>query len=478
MAMPPTYKQRWYNCCTLLVALFTISAFYTSCKKDNFITSPDAKLSLSEDTLRFDTVFASTGSITQAFKINNTNTQKLLLASVKLMGGTTSEYKINVNGVAAPQVNDIEIAANDSIYIFVTVNINPTTSSLPFIVRDSIEIKYNGNTRWVQLEAFGQNAHFLRSKIIETNTTWVSDLPYVILGGLQVDTGITLTINPGCKIYCNANAPILVDGSLLINGTHDNPVLFTGDRLDDYYRDFPASWPGIYFRQTSKDNIVQFTTIKNAYQALAVQGAPANSNPKLTLLHSIVDNAYDAGIVAVNTTVYAENSLISNCGSNINILLGGAYAFTHCTVAAYPTYISHQKPVLTAANFAEINGSVVTTSLSATFTNCIFWGEGGVVKNEIDIKKQGSETFTVLFDHCLYKAETDPANSTITMPIKNQNPLFDSIDVSKRHFDFRTSKANDAPGIDKGNAFTNLTFDLDNRQRTDGKPDIGCYEKP
>ena len=476
--MPLSFKQQVKNIFYYCLFPFFICILYTSCKKDSFITAPEAKLSLSADTLKYDTVFTTAGSTTQAFKINNDNNQKLLLSSVKLMGGTTSEYKINVNGIAAQQVNDIEVAANDSIYVFVTVNINPTAANLPFIVRDSIQISYNGNTRFVQLEAFGQNAHFLRGKIIESNTVWIDDLPYVILDSLKVDTGITLTINEGCKIYCNAAAPILVDGTLTITGTKDKPVVFTGDRLDEFYRDFPASWPGIYFRGTSKDNVFSFTTVKNAYQAIAVRGAPDNSNPKLSLHQCIIDNAYDAGIICINTVLVADNTLISNCGNNINIILGGAYAFTHCTVVGYSTYVPHKKPVLTATNFAEIDGSVVPSPLDATFTNCIFWGEEGNIKDEIVVSQQGAGIIPVKFINCLYKAETDPLNSTFTDCKKNEPILFDSVDVSKRYFDFRFTK-NGGPCIDAGLATTQaiFPFDLDNNARTDNKPDIGCYEK-
>ncbi|MFT3682990.1 MAG: hypothetical protein QM791_22210 [Ferruginibacter sp.] len=473
-------KQPLKNITRYCLLPFLICILYTSCKKDGFTTAPDAKIFLSADTLKYDTVFTTRGSITQAFKINNTNSQKLLLSTVKLMGGNSSEYKINVNGVAAQEVNDIEIAANDSMYVFVTVNINPTAANLPFIVRDSILVTYNGNNRYVQLEAFGQNAHFLRNEIIKNNTTWTDDLPYVILGGIQVDTGVRLTINEGCKIYCNAAAPVLVDGTLTINGSKEKPVVFTGDRLDEDYRDFPASWPGIYFRGTSKNSIFNFTTIKNAYQAVAVQGAPDNNNPKLRLHQCIIDNAYDAGLICVNTVVFADNTLISNCGSNINIILGGAYDFTHCTVAAYSTYITHKKPVLTASNFAEIDGTVYKADLTAYFTNCIFWGEDGNVKDEIDLKKDAANKFDVLFDHCLYKAENELplAPAALTGSIRNQAPLFDSLDVTKNYFDFRFTK-NGGPAIDAGNTATQPSFprDLDDRLRTDGKPDIGCYEK-
>jgi hypothetical protein len=50
---------------------FTFIAVVQSCKKDGFITNADAVVYLSEDTLHFDTVFTSTGSTTQLFKIFN-----------------------------------------------------------------------------------------------------------------------------------------------------------------------------------------------------------------------------------------------------------------------------------------------------------------------------------------------------------------------------------------------------------------------
>lgn len=465
------YQQLILPCLLLLVFSLLIS----SCKKDSFITSTDARLSTSADSLKYDTVFTSIGSVTQSFKINNLNNQKLLLSNIKVVGGASSAFKININGAAAQEVSNVELAANDSIYVFVSVNINPNFINLPFIVKDSIQISYNGNSRFVQLEAYGQNANFLRSRTISSSTTWSNNLPYVILGSLQVDTNVTLTIDPGCKIYCHANAPFLIDGTLKVNGTKAAPVSFSGDRLDADYKDLPASWPGIYFRETSKNNILKFTVVKNAYQAIVAENPADNASPKVTLQQCIIDNAYDAGLLCVNSSLYANNSLITNCGSNINFILGGNYNLTNCTVAAYSTFISHKNPVLAANNFAMINGSTVTADLNAVFENCIFWGEEGLVKDEIIINKEGANLFNAAFTNCLYRADTDPANSTITNCIKNQNPLFDSVDVSKKIFDFHISNSL-APGIDKG-ITSSFLKDLDNNTRSNGPPDIGCYEK-
>lgn len=450
----------------------------SSCKKDNFITSSDARLSTSVDSLRYDTVFTSVGSITQSFKINNLNDQKLLLSSVKLMGGSSSPYKINVNGLATTEASNVEINANDSIYVFVSVNIDPTVNNLPFIVSDSIQITYNGNKRFVQLESFGQNAYFLRDSVVSVNTSFQNDKPYVILGSLTVNNNVTLNIPSGARIYAHANAPIIVDGTLNCNGTYNNQIVFNGDRLDNDYKDLPASWPGIYFRQTSKNNNLIFTQIRNAYQAVVVYNQATNLNPKVTLSKCIIDNTYDAGIYSINSSITADNCLISNCGDNIKILYGGKYNFTNCTVASYGSfYIQHKNPVLFITNHFEESGTTYTEDLNANFTNCIFWGENGNVENEISTSKKGANSFAINVTNCIYKAKADPDNVIFTSIIKNQKPEFDSIDVNKKYYDFQITKNILAPGLNAG-ATTSFTVDLNNNPRVVGsKPDIGCYEK-
>lgn len=457
-----------------IVIIFLSICIFSSCKKDSFITSADARLSTSVDSLKFDTVFTTTGSITKSFKIFNNNEQKLLLSKIKLGGGATSAFKMNVNGAATTELNNVEIAANDSIYIFVTVTINPTAANLPFVISDSVLIDFNGRNTKVNLEAYGQNAIFIRNGLIVGNVNFTNTLPYVILSGLQVARTGSLTINAGTKMYCHADAPIIIDGTLICNGTKLQPVIFAGDRLDDPYNGFPASWPGIYFRNTSKDNFLQFTNLINAYQAIAVLQPSVNTNPKLILKQCIIDNSLDAGLLFTNTNVVAENCLISNCGRNVEANYGGTYSFTHCTIAAYSnSYILHKRPSI---YLTDANDANQTSSLNALLRNCIFYGDAGFVENEILTKKTGT-TFNVNIDHCLYRAVADPTNTTINVSIKNIDPSFDSVDNSRRIYDFRITKNPSAAGINKGVA-TSLLKDLDDKNRNVGLPDIGAYEKP
>lgn len=118
-----------------------------SCRKDSFITSPEARIGLSIDTLKFDTVFVSAGSTFRTLIIKNENDQQLRLSSLKLMGGNASVFKMNVDGTPGHQFSNLDIAANDSLFVFIQVNVNPNAANLPFVIRDSIQIEFNGNNK-------------------------------------------------------------------------------------------------------------------------------------------------------------------------------------------------------------------------------------------------------------------------------------------------------------------------------------------
>ena len=80
---------------------------------------------------------------------------------VYLLGDQHSYFSININGVSAKSLKDVEIPAKDSIYIFIKVIINPNQTNLPMLVSDSILFHTNGNKQHVALLAYGQDAHFI-----------------------------------------------------------------------------------------------------------------------------------------------------------------------------------------------------------------------------------------------------------------------------------------------------------------------------
>jgi hypothetical protein len=459
--------------------LFAIAVLWLfSCKKEKFTTSHTALLRTDVDTVHFDTVFTTTGSVSQVFKIRNENAKGIRISNVQLAGGVQSPFRINVDGIQGPEIHDIDVAANDSAYVFITVRIDPTSGQLPFIIRDSIAIQYNDRTQWVQLAAYGQNAHFLKDKIVTVNEVWTNDLPYVILGKILVQPNATLTIREGCKIFMHADAPFIVAGTLKVNGDRfdSTRVTFSGDRLDAPYRDFPASFPGLIFTETSVGNVLNYAVIKNAYQGVvAIDPSPGT---KLTLNETIIDNAYDVGVLGVNTSISARNLLVSNCGKNILLVLGGDYDFVHCTSASYSNYfLQHKDPVFQISNFLKQNNTIMTADLNASFRNCIFWGEsGGLVKNEVVIAREGNTLFNVHFDNVLWPVSDNPENVTSVTGanIRGEDPQFENITSGDGPYNFRLKES--SPALNKG-GMAGVSSDLDGNPRPAGLPDLGAYEK-
>jgi hypothetical protein len=453
--------------------IIALTSWLLACNKNTLLTDLHTSVELSTDTLRFDTVFTAAGSVTKTFKIFNPLNTSLNVSTIQLMGGNTSPYHINVDGRPGIKFENTLIDANDSIYVFVTVNVNPTAAFAPFIAQDSIRIIANGVQQHLQLESYGQNARYYRNTVIKKSMIWDKTLPYVILGGVTIDSNATLTINAGTRIHLHADAPILVNGSLLCNGTKKDSITFQGDRLDTDYKDLPGSWPGIYFNTSSKNNLLTYTIVKNAYQGLVTLGL-STAFPKLDLQATTVTNIYETGIAGVTSSIRAVNCLITNCGNNILLTKGGNYAFTHCTVVSYPTsYIPHKKPVIAINNW-DSTKQLESFDLNTSLTNCVFWGENGNVDDEIVVSKKGNNTFQVLLEHNLYKVKSNLQNVNVLNNMLNQPPLFDSIDISRGYFDYHfTQKL--SPAINKGK-LAGVVFDLDGKLR-DNKPDIGCYEK-
>ena len=135
---------------SLLVIIF-------SCKKEDIAFSGD--LNFSNDTVIFDTVFASVGSITKTLTIYN-NKDYNIITNIQLNGSSAANFRINVDGISESAHENILIPSNDSIFIFVEVTIDPSSNNLPYILTDSIVFYSENYTQSVKLIAWGQDAHF------------------------------------------------------------------------------------------------------------------------------------------------------------------------------------------------------------------------------------------------------------------------------------------------------------------------------
>ena len=207
----------------MLVVVLAVSFF--SCEDERYLNSPDVQLRFSNDTVTFDTVFTTIGSTTQHFTVYNPYDENVLISRIRLAGGDFSNFRLNINGISANEAYEVEVPARDSIYIFVEVTIDPNGQNLPMVVEDSIEFTTNANIQGINLVAYGQDFKLIKKELIKTST-WTAEKPYLVYDYAYVDSLATLTIEPGTKIYFHDGAGLYVKGSVVAEGTAQEPVIF------------------------------------------------------------------------------------------------------------------------------------------------------------------------------------------------------------------------------------------------------------
>ena len=455
----------------LLNLLFLV--IITSCHKEpNYNLNKTQILTFSTDTVLFDTVFTTIGSTSKRLKVYNPTNKPVRISEIKLNGGKSSAYQLNINGQYIDQSHDLELSARDSLTIFVKVNINPTNNSLPFIVSDSLSFVTNGYKQTVNLLAYGQNAVFFNEKVISHDTIWDNKLPFVIYNSVIVNENVKLVIKQGTRIYFHKDSKFLISGSLNIEGIKTDTVSFSSDRLETIYEDEPGQWSGIHFLKTSKDNRIEYATIKNAAIGIQVDSASSNHNPKLILSNSIIKYMAIAGIVLYNSNAHIFNSLFYNCGKHLLYgALGGNYIIKQNTFAAYNFHTSHQTPAVYLSDNLAVNNSTKTALLNVNLVNNIITGN---LAEELVLDKKGGAEIILNLQNNLLKTKNTTFN--INGNLINLDPLF----TNSKDGNFKLIKT--SPAANKG---VNLSAD-DYYQRYLSKDikgnirvfpsELGCYE--
>lgn len=472
-----------------LVSFFTLFIL-SSCKKDVLLTDSGARLNFSTDSVLFDTVFTTVGSTTKVFKIYNPHSQTLNISRVFLATGANSQFRINVDGISGISHNDIEIFANDSLFVFVQVTVNPTGINSPLLIRDSIIFETNGNIQDVNLTAIGQDVYlhkpnvfsttgFPPYSIIDCNDIWINDKPHLIFGYAVVDENCSLTIQEGARVYLNNNAVLWIydGGTLIVSGSKGNEVTFQGARLEPEYKEIAGQWGKIWLSSGSKNNVIDWAIIKNGSIGVQADTLGASVNPTLYITNTIIKNMAAAAIYGQGSYIRSFNCVFANCGQYVAALtIGGTYKFEHCTFANFWSNDQRTTPLLALSNYyVDINGTTQIRDLdSAYFGNCIMYGN---LEEEIGLDSSTfGGNFNYKFDHCLVKTALNTADGlhyNTVSPYQNLDPQF--VDVSVNNYQLKAT----SPAIDAGDTGIFIGTDLNASNRPNSStslPDLGAYE--
>jgi hypothetical protein len=497
--------MRYFITFLICIALASVS----SCRKD-FSTIPNfGSLEFSKDTIFLDTVFTNIGSATYNLKVYNRGRKSITIPKITLENGTSSNYRLNVDGITGKEFNDIDILAKDSIFVFIETTINANNIIDP-LYTDKILFDNGSNQQDVNLVTLVQDANFIYPGkdpitmkidsltidgqatnikgrfLTDDELTFTNLKPTVIYGYAAVPGNKTLTIEAGARVHFHNNSGLIIDdkATLKVNGTLTEKVVFEGDRLESSFSKIPGQWGTIWMRAGSKDNEIYHAQIKNGIIGILIDSIGSTSTPTLKLQNSEIYNHSNFGVLARETSIEGHNVVIGSAGeASFAATIGGTYNFTHSTFANFWNSGIRQLPTVLINNFftyVDTNGQEINETRdlhAANFTNCIFDGNNNIefVLDKVD----GGGIFNYNISNCMIQFN-DTSNSFVdNTELDFTNSYYQNIILNgKTHFrdsqnsDFIIGQDSDA--INK--ADTSL-FNLDilGVDRTTN-PDIGAYQ--
>jgi len=502
-----------------IIPILLITLLWCSCRKDFQYDTSSGNLEFSKDTVYLDTVFTNIGSSTFSLKVYNRSNSDIQIPSVRLAQGNNSSYRLNVDGVAGKEFENVPLMAKDSLFIFIETTFDISTiNQNEFLYTDAILFDEGPKQQEVQLVTLIKDAIFLYPAenadgtketlllgmdeegneiriegflLSDEQLSFSNEKPYVIYGYAGVASEKTLNIAAGGRVHFHKDSGILVGegASLSVNGTLsmdtlllENEVIFEGDRLEPEFSEVPGQWGTIWLAPGSINNTINHLTIRNATVGLLVEGDPALNPPKLSVSNSQIYNSLTVNIWAISSSITGENMVLGNAGNGSLVCEnGGNYSFLHSTMANYWSNGFRSGATLQISNYdLDEDSSASGQDLTASFINCIVDGNTFL---ELSLNSNETNSFDFSFTNCLIKFkdtnnqfDTDPFYDFDNDTYYNNVFLNEDTDfLNTANNDFRLGNSSSAIGKADPAIALQLPLDIIGTDRT-SEPDIGAYE--
>lgn len=498
------------------ISILFLIVLWSSCRK-NFEYAPSSgNLEFSKDTVFLDTIFTNIGSSTYSLIVHNKNRDPIEIPSIRLGNGQNSRYRLNVDGEAGKEFQNIPILAQDSIFIFIETTVpSSVINESEFLYTDAIQFDSGADQQEVQLVTLVKDAIFLYPNTLSNGTveslflglddegneihiegftlddnqlSFTNEKPYVIYGYAAIANEKQLIVDAGARVHFHKDSGILVQegGTLQVNGSLstnqevlENEVIFEGDRLEPRFSETSGQWGTIWLSEGSKNNNIDYLTIKNATVGLLVEGDGMLQSPTLELKNTQIYNSASINLWAKTAFINAENIVLGGAGnSSLYCNLGGKYSFIHSTIANYWINGFRTGTALQLDN--SISAEVIGDLINADFTNCIIDGSNNI---ELGLRNNETSAFNYSFTNCMIKFKDDREDFVGNPLYDFENlELFDQVFLNQET-DFKNANTNDfrignlSIANDNANLNTALLVPIDilGADRT-SSPAIGAYQ--
>jgi len=257
-----------------------------------------------------------------------------------------------------------------------------------FSTENIIEVNLNSDNHFVAV--FEESGSCIIPSLISTNYTLNKECsPYLAQGDVVVAEGAVLTIQAGVEILMPEDASILINGSMVAEGSSKATINF---KLNPEYGN--SSWGILSFKNTTDTSMLKNVTIKDASvgvdKVFEVAAISAFNSvlvlDSLTLLHNYGNpiSARYSDITLTNSHLHSEIT-----GDLINVKYGKAY-IEKCR------FEGNDMPDTDAIDYDEIDGGTIKSCLISNF-----WGSNS---DAVDIGEQASN---IIIDSLWVFAITD-----------------------------------------------------------------------
>ena len=449
---------------------FCIIILMSSCGKDEILTSQSYSLSFSSSSIDFDTIFTNTGSITRQLKIYNKNPGTIHIDS--LFFSKNSDFFMNVNGMPGKSIHSISIREGDSVFVFIQCFLSENNVDTTVFRGDSLGVTYNKKNIFIPINVAGQDVIYLNEGI-HKDVTLHPGKPYIIKDSLVINKNSILTIEAGTRLFLHKGANIIINGSLTIDGTIENPVIINSHRIEQAFQNTPGQWGSIIFNSSSRNNKISGAIIKNGVNGLLVYGN-SEKQVDINIHNTYIQNMSASTLFAINGAITASNSVFSNANRYIMALQGGSYSFTHITISNQGTLGGRDfLPSVRISDF-DLSSNDYIALTEVNFKNSIIVGR---LQNEIQTMYHSDNlNHNLLFSSCIVRTSlfnTKPEYFSSSYEEQIDEPLFKSIHSSNFTLDSLSQ------AINKGNMDYALNIPTDiagNSRKNKTQPDIGAYE--
>jgi hypothetical protein len=236
-----------------------------------------------------------------------------------------------------------------------------------------------------------------KSGTITSSTTWEGNI--IVDNTVTVNTGTVLTIKPGTNLWFNSSASLVVNGTLLAEGTSTNKI--TIDRTGT-----TGLWGSIIFIGTGSSNsVIDNVELKNCTEILCLNDADVTIQNSLIKDCSQAVNIYNSAPKIINNVIDdpIQNGIFGEANGKRPLIQGNTFIRTSGRTHKAIHLGNYTRPFITnnditgfdhgmylgGGTYASFTDNYYSTpSINNRMRNCnkgLIVGWGGTVKAGIEV---------------------------------------------------------------------------------------------